>query len=79
MTNTLNRLEWAGYVHIRPDWDDARRKRVSISPAGRRARESALSVIAPILSETVREIGADRVRQAIPVIRDMRLRLESGD
>jgi DNA-binding MarR family transcriptional regulator len=76
MTNTLNRLEWAGYVHIRPDWDDARRKLVSISPAGRRAREVALSAIMPILSETVREIGAERVRQAIPVIREMRLRLE---
>ena len=32
MTNTLNRLEWAGHVHIRPDWEDARRKKVSISP-----------------------------------------------
>ena len=39
MTNTLNRLEWAGYVHIRPDWDDARRKMVALSPAGRRARD----------------------------------------
>lgn len=38
MTNTLNKLEWAGYIHIRPDWDDARRKLVAISPAGRRAR-----------------------------------------
>jgi DNA-binding MarR family transcriptional regulator len=76
MTNTLNRLEWAGYIHIRPDWDDARRKMVSISPAGRRAREAALSAIAPILSDTVREIGADRVRQALPVIRALRVRLE---
>ena len=25
MTNTLSKLEWAGHVHIRPDWDDARR------------------------------------------------------
>lgn len=79
MTNTLGRLEWAGYVHIRPDWDDARRKMVAISPAGRRAREAALSAIAPILSETVREIGADRVRQALLVIREMRLRLETED
>ncbi len=77
MTNTLGRLEWAGYIHIRPDWDDARRKMVAISPAGRRAREAALSAIAPILSETVREIGADRVRQALPVIREMRVRLEN--
>jgi DNA-binding MarR family transcriptional regulator len=77
MTNTLNRLEWAGYIHIRPDWDDARRKMIAISPAGRRAREAALSAIAPILAETVREIGAERVRQALPVIREMRLRLEN--
>jgi len=76
MTNTLNRLEWAGYVHVTPDWNDARRKLIAISPAGRRAREAALSAIAPILSDTVREIGADRVRQALPVIREMRVRLE---
>jgi predicted dehydrogenase len=42
MTNTLAKLEWAGHVHIRPDWDDARRKLVSISPSGRAAREAAI-------------------------------------
>ena len=26
MTNTLAKLEWAGHVHIRPDWEDARQK-----------------------------------------------------
>ena len=40
MTNTLSKLEWAGHVHIRPDWDDARRNFVSISPAGRSARDA---------------------------------------
>src|SRR6056297_2032160 len=45
MTNTLHKLELAGYVHIRPDWDDARRKIVGISPAGRRARDEALAGI----------------------------------
>ena len=34
MSNTLRRLDAAGYVHIRPDWDDARRKWVSLSPQG---------------------------------------------
>ncbi|MEO0390987.1 MAG: helix-turn-helix domain-containing protein, partial [Pseudomonadota bacterium] len=29
LTNTLSKLEAAGYVHIRPDWDDARRKLVA--------------------------------------------------
>ena len=47
MTNTLGKLEWAGYVHIRPDWDDARRKMVTISPAGRQARDAAISAISP--------------------------------
>jgi len=76
MTNTLNRLEIAGHVHIRPDWDDARRKFVAISPSGRAARDAALQTIAPILSRTVQEVGADRVRAALPVIREMRIELE---
>ena len=38
MTNTINKLEWAGYVHVRPDWDDARRKFIAISPSGLKAR-----------------------------------------
>lgn len=76
MTNTLNKLEWAGHVHIRPDWDDARRKFVAISPAGLAAREAALTAIAPILSEIVDAIGHDRVRGALPVLREMRVRLE---
>ena len=79
MTNTLNRLEVAGHIHVRPDWDDARRKLIAISPAGLRARDAAIAAIAPILAETVREIGADRVRQALPVIREMRVRLENDE
>jgi DNA-binding MarR family transcriptional regulator len=76
MSNTLSRLEWAGHIHVRPDWDDARRKLIAISPSGLRAREAAIAAIAPILADTVREIGAERVRQALPVIRALRLRME---
>jgi DNA-binding MarR family transcriptional regulator len=76
MTNTLAKLEWAGHIHIRPDWDDARRKFVSISPAGRQAREAALQSIAPLLAEVVKALGPERVRAVLPVLREMRLRLE---
>jgi DNA-binding MarR family transcriptional regulator len=76
MTNTLSKLEWAGHVHIRPDWDDARRKFVSISPAGRAARDAALAAVTPVIAELVRGIGADRVRAVLPVLRELRLRLE---
>lgn len=77
MTNTLNKLEWAGHVHIRPDWEDARRKMVSISPAGKAARDAAIAAIAPILTDVVQAIGADKVRAALPVLRELRVRLGS--
>ncbi|MBO9463792.1 MarR family transcriptional regulator [Tropicibacter sp. R15_0] len=76
MTNTLGKLEIAGYVHIRPDWDDARRKLVSISPAGRSARDAALAAIVPMLDEMMGELGEDKVRAALPVLRELRLRLD---
>lgn len=79
MSNTLSRLEWAGHIHIRPDWDDARRKFVSISPAGRAARDTALSSFMPIIADVVQDIGADRVRLALPVLRELRRRLDAGE
>jgi DNA-binding MarR family transcriptional regulator len=77
MTNTLTKLEWAGHVHIRPDWDDARRKFVAISPAGIKARDAALEAIAPLIHEVVDDIGAENVRAALPVLRALRNRLLS--
>lgn len=79
MTNTLARLEWAGHIHIRPDWDDARRKFVSISPAGRAARDAALQAIVPMIAHTVSDLGEDRIRAALPVLRDLRLRFEEDE
>ena len=76
MTNTLSRLEWAGHIHIRPDWDDARRKFIAISPAGRAARDAALAAFMPRITDVVRDIGADRVRAALPVLRLLRKQLE---
>ena len=79
MTNTLNKLEWAGYIHIRPDWDDARRKKVAISPAGRQARDQAISAIMPVINQAVVKLGAEKVRAVLPVLRDIRLQFESDD
>lgn len=75
MTNRLARLEWAGYVHIRPDWDDARQKFVSISPAGRAARDAALAAVGPLLSGIVAEIGPQKVRALLSPLRELRLSL----
>ena len=53
MTNTLNKLENLGYIHVRPDWNDARKKRISISQSGIEARNFAMQSIKPILVEII--------------------------
>ena len=72
MTNTLQRLDRAGYVHIRPDWDDARRKWVSLSPAGQAARDRATTALAPVFDDLVARLGPERLRAALPFLRAMR-------
>jgi DNA-binding MarR family transcriptional regulator len=79
ITNTLTKLEWAGHVHIRPDWDDARRKFVAISPAGRAARDAAVQAIAPLIADIVKAVGGDRLRTLLPILRELRQELEDGD
>ena len=72
LTNTLTKLEWAGHIHVSPDWDDARRKQVVISPAGRRARDTALSSVAPMILKIIERVGTDKVRDVVPVLRELR-------
>jgi DNA-binding MarR family transcriptional regulator len=79
MTNTLARLDWAGHIHIRPDWNDARQKFVAISPAGRAARDAAVQVVTPVISDVVAALGVDRVRSLLPVLRQLRIRLEADE
>ena len=79
MTNTLSKLETAGYVHIRPDWDDARRKFVAISPSGRRAREAAIAGLAPMVADLVADLGVDNVKAVLPILRGLRQKLSQAD
>lgn len=76
MTNTLGKLETAGHIHVRPDWEDARRKMVVISPAGRLARDQALGAITPLLEEVLGDVGTDKAQGALPMLRALRVRLE---
>lgn len=79
MTNTIAKLNAAGYIHIRPDWDDARRKLVSISPAGREARDRALAAILPTIREPVDSVDEGEIRNVLPVIRALRQVLAGDD
>ena len=75
MTNTLSKLELAGYVHIRPDWDDARKKKVALSPAGRTARDLAVRAVEPVFDEIIARLGVDKIKATLPILRELRLAL----
>jgi DNA-binding MarR family transcriptional regulator len=79
MTNTLAKLEWAGHVHIRPDWEDARRKFVGISPAGRAARNAAVASVAPLIGDVVVALGPEKLRAVLPALREIRRLMEAYD
>ncbi|MEM1387811.1 MAG: MarR family transcriptional regulator [Pseudomonadota bacterium] len=79
MTNTVNKLAWSGFVHIRPDWDDGRRKFVAISPAGRRACDEAFESVAPVISELISAVGTENVRAVLPILRLIRSSLDEPD
>ena len=76
ITNTLNKLELSGYIHVRPDWEDARRKRISISPAGMIARNNALTAVTPIIEDLARDMGEERLKAIVPILRELRQKLE---
>ena len=76
ITNTLNKLELSGYIHVRPDWEDARRKMVSISPAGMVARNNALAAVTPIIENFARDMGEERLKAIVPILRELRQKLE---
>jgi DNA-binding MarR family transcriptional regulator len=79
MTNTLSRLEWAGHIHVRPDWEDARRKCVALSPSGRAARDAAVAAVQPVMLQAMGATEPDRLRAALSVLREMRTTLADPD
>lgn len=79
ITNTLTKLSKMGYIHIRPDWDDGRSKQVSISKAGKIARDSAVSAIEPIIGELMKVLGPKKAKALIPFLRDLRILLNSAE
>lgn len=57
MTNTLQRLEERGFIRLDPDPQDARGKRVMLTPAGRARREQAVRDISADLGPVAARMG----------------------
>ena len=76
MTNTLNKLEKQGYIHVRPDWNDARKKCVSISQSGIDARNNAMKSIKPILDEIIQKTDHMTKKSLLGDLRNFREAIE---
>ena len=78
MTNTLNKLEKLGYIHIRPDWNDARKKLISISQSGINARNHAIKSIKPILDEIIMKTDHVTKKSLLGDLRSFRESIEKN-
>lgn len=79
MTNTVQRLEAAGHVRVRPDEKDKRRKLVSLTESGLEMRNRAINALAPVFAEITAGVGGERLRSALPALRGLRLFLSSAE
>ena len=76
LTNTLSKLEKYGYIHIRPDWDDARKKLVLISDSGGRVRDESVLAITPVLEDVMAKLDKYRLRDGLRFLRELREALD---
>lgn len=72
MTSTLARLEEKGFIRIEPDPVDGRSKRVLLTRKGRAAREEAIRVALPLLSQATDAIPREMVERLLPQIETIR-------
>lgn len=78
MTNTLQRLEAAGFVEIELDPVDGRKKYVRLTAAGRAARKDAVKRVAPLLSEIGAAFDVEDAHAILPVLRRIRAWLDEN-
>jgi len=78
MTNTLHRLDALGLITIVADPNDGRGKLVSITPAGRTAREDAIARLAPSLQQLAGLIDPQELADLVPTLMKLRAILDAN-
>jgi len=76
MTSTLQRLEAKGFISMRANPDDGRAKIVTLTEAGRRAREAALAAAGPGLADLEAVLSSADVDALIPDLQKLRIWLD---
>ena len=75
MTNTIKRLAARNFIRIREDAADGRRKLISVTEAGRAARDDAVAALTPVFGDIAEGVGRDQLRAALPALRRLRTHL----
>jgi DNA-binding MarR family transcriptional regulator len=77
MTHTLATLEKRGLIKMQPNAEDGRSKLVHLTQAGRDARDRAINAVSGEMARLAADVGTDRIADALPVLRDIRTRLDA--
>ena len=78
MTNTLNKLSAKGFIQVEPDPESGRSKIVTLTPAGRRAREDAIAALTGDLTSFLEAFPVSRLKEALPLLRETRAFLDAA-
>ncbi len=73
MTNTVTRLQAKGLLAVQPDPLDGRGKRVSLTAAGRAARQQAVQQLGQGLAAMGQAVNAQELADALVALRKLRI------
>lgn len=78
ITNTMQRLEAAGFVRVEDDPHDGRGKRVFLTEAGRTRRQAAVASTVPLVRAAAAGLDDAAILALLPPMRALRAALDSA-
>ena len=78
MTNTLTKLSSKGFIAMEPDPASGRSKIVTLTKAGREARNSAIAALGTDLNDFLEAFPAARLQKVLPLLREARAYLDAA-
>ena len=78
ITNTLQRMEATGLARVGPDPDDRRKKRVTLTGAGRQAYQRAMATLKPRMASLRESFTQREFREVLPFLRALRAWMEDA-